>query len=247
MLLPGSLRAKHMFYKSQLLVLAGLIMAAAFSVVAQEQTADDRWLLRFGAAYIEPLSDSEGVLGDNGLGLIPGNDGIDVAGELGFTFSLSYAFTPNIAATLLAAAPFEHQLNGTGALQGVELGETTHLPPSLTLEYRFNPNGRIRPFIGAGVNWTWFFDSDSDPALTSALDGIIGGVNSTDLDLSNSFGFAANAGIDWQINDRWGISTQLWFIDISSEAQVFVNDAFVTEVDVDVDPLVFMLGANYRF
>lgn len=226
------------------LLLTGFILPA--QVLAQSDS-DRPWLLRFGATYVEPLDDSDGVLGDDGLGIIAGKDEVDVEGALGFAFSLSYAFTPNIAATLLAATPFEHDINGAGELEGIDIGETRHLPPSLTLEYRFNPRGKIRPYVGAGINWTWFFDSDSDPALTTALDGILGGVTSTDLDLDNSFGFAANAGIDWQLTDRWGINTSIWFLDIDSEAEVFVNNEFVTEVDVAVDPLVFTLGLNYRF
>lgn len=209
---------------------------------------DSSWLLRFGAAYIEPLDTSDPVLGDGGLGLIAGKDSVDVEGALGFTFSLSYAFTPHIAATLLAAAPFEHDINGAGELEGLDIGETRHLPPSLTLEYRFNPTGKIRPYVGAGINWTWFFESDSEPALTTALDDILGGgVNSTDLDLDNSFGFALNAGIDWQLTDRWGINTSVWFLDLDSKADVFINNDFVTEVDVAVDPIVFTLGLSYQF
>ncbi len=217
------------------------------SAIAQEYT-DDPWLLRFGATYVAPLDSSDGIIGDTGIGLIPGKDEADVDDALGFTFSLSYAFDPNWAVTLLAAAPYKHDINGEGALAGLEVGDTTHLPPSLTLEYRFNPTGRIRPYVGAGLNWTWFYKSDSSPALTAALDDILGGgVNTTDLDLDNSFGFAANAGIDWQLNDSWAVNTSIWFLDIDTQAEVFVNGAQVTEVDVVVDPLLFTLGLSYRF
>ncbi len=236
-----------MYRKKQVLSVAvlGLLM---FNTAFAQREAEDKWLLRFGATYVAPLDSSDGVIGDNGLGLIPGKDEVEVDDALGFTFSLSYALDPNWAVTLLAAAPYEHDINGEGVLAGVEVGETKHLPPSLTVEYRFNPQGRIRPYIGAGVNWTWFYKSDSDPVLTAALDDILGGgVTTTDLDLDNSFGFAANAGIDWQLNDSWAVNTSIWFLDIDTQAEVFVNGAQVTEVDVVVDPLLFTLGLSYRF
>lgn len=229
------------------LILFVVFLAAASFGAAAQTSGDSPWLLRFGAAYVEPLDDSDGVIGDNGLGLVPGNDGVDVEGALGFAFSLSYSFTPNWAATLLAAAPFGHDLQGTGAISGIDLGKTYHLPPSLTLEYRFNPAGRVTPYIGAGINWTWFYKTRSDPQLTNALNGILGGVTSTDIDLDNSFGIAANLGIDWRINDAWGINTSIWYLDIDTEAEVYVNNALATEVDVDVNPLVFVVGLNYRF
>ncbi len=234
---------KSTFFKALFIILPAIILNPVF---AQTDTTNP-WLVRFGATYVQPLDDSDGVIGDTGLGLIPGKDEVDVEGELGFTFSLSYAFSSHWAATLLAAAPYKHDINGAGVLEGIDIGETYHLPPSLTLEYRFNPNGKIRPYIGAGVNWTWFFKSKSNAALTNALDGIVGGVTNTDLDLDNSFGFAANVGIDWSINDRWGVNTSVWFLDINSEAEVYVNGNLATTVGVAVDPVLYTLGLTYRF
>jgi len=233
------------------LVVTSLLAATALPVTASAQsgnTVDNPWLLRFGSANVLPLDSSQGVIGSNGLGLITGNDGVNVDDAFGFTFSLSYALTDNWAATLLASAPFNHDIDGKGATAAVgELADATHLPPSLALEYRFNPDGKIRPYVGAGVNWTIWLDSDTSPALTSALDGIIGGVSSTDINLGNSFGFAANAGIDWQLSENWAINGNIWWLDLQTEAKIFVNGAEAARSKVNIHPLVFSLGFAWSF
>jgi len=233
------------------LILTSMLAASAVPFVATAQsddTVDNPWLLRFGGANVMPLDNSQGVIGSNGLGLVAGNDGVNVDDAFGFTFSLSYAFTDNWAATLLAAAPFNHDINGKGSTAALgELADATHLPPSLSLEYRFNPYGKIRPYVGAGVNWTVWLDSDTSPALTSALDGIIGGVTSTDINLSNSFGLAANVGIDWELSENWALNTNIWWLDLQTEAKIFVNGAEATRSKVNIHPLVFSLGFAWSF
>ncbi len=238
-----------MFRKA--LILTSMLAAVAVPLAATAQSADhiDKpWLLRFGGANVLPLDSSQGVIGDHGLGLLDGSDGVNVDDAFGFTFSLSYALSDNWAATLLAAAPFDHDIDGKGATAGLgKLADATHLPPSLALEYRFNPYGNIRPYIGAGVNWTVWLDSDTSPALTNALDGIIGDVTSTDINLSNSFGFAANMGLDWQLSDNWAVNANVWWLDLQTEAKIFVNGAQATRTRINVNPLVFSLGFAWTF
>ncbi len=38
---------------------------------------------------------------------------------------------------------------------------TKHLPPTLTAQYHFDlANKKVHPFVGAGINYTHFFDED---------------------------------------------------------------------------------------
>ncbi len=92
-----------------------------------------------------------------------------------------------------------------------------------------------------------WLDSTTSPALTNALDGIIGGVDSTDINLSNSFGFAANVGLDWELSDNWAVNANVWWLDLQTEAKIFINDTEVTRTKVNVNPLVFSLGLAWRF
>ena len=172
-----------------------------------------------------------------GLGVIPNEDAdLSVAGgdvkidnsyvpELDFT----YFFTSNIAAELiLATAP--HDVSGSGALSGADLGEVWLLPPTLTLQYHFTDLGRFKPYLGAGVNYTIFYNEDAG--------------DFSDIDYDNGFGFALQAGVDYQVADRWYINAdvkRLWL-----NTDVSVNNGAVTG-DVDINPWIFGVGVGYRF
>ena len=73
---------------------------------------------------------------------------------------------------LLAATPFEHDITIKGA--PVDAGSTKHLPPTLTVMWypMGGSDSRFQPFVGAGVNYTYFWDEDADKELEGAL-GVI--------------------------------------------------------------------------
>lgn len=81
---------------------------------------------------------------------------------------------------VFAAAPFNHVI--TLNADGSRVAKTKHIPPTLSLQYHFLPQSSVRPYIGAGVNYTVFFDETT----RGALEG-------TRLELRDSFGFAAEA------------------------------------------------------
>ena len=118
------------------------------------------------------------------------------------------------------------------AAGNVDLGSVTLLPPTLTLQYHFNANGRVRPYVGAGVNFTHFFNEDLPT----------GGI-ATSIQYDDSFGLAAQAGIDFDINDVWFFNVDVKKIDINTD--VTINGAI--QADVDIDPWVFGIGFGRRF
>lgn len=67
------------------------------------------------------------------------------------TFNGTYLFAAHWGVELLAALPFEHNINLNG---GGAVAETKHLPPTLSLQYHFNPDDSWRPYMGAGLNYT---------------------------------------------------------------------------------------------
>lgn len=70
------------------------------------------------------------------------------------------------------------------------LGDVSHLPPTVTLQYHINPTGKFRPYVGAGVNYTLFYHND----LSAAGTGI--GIR------NHSFGPALQIGADYQVSKR---------------------------------------------
>ncbi|WP_299316657.1 OmpW family outer membrane protein [uncultured Halomonas sp.] len=204
-------------------LLAAGLAAAAFTTSTQALAygAGD-FFTRLGVAKVAPKSDNGNL--DTALG----NLAVDVQDDTNFAFTLGYRFHDNVGVELLAALPFEHDIN----LNGQNLASTKHLPPTLTVQYY--PLGGtaalVQPYVGVGVNYTRFSSEKLD------IDGI-------DLDLSSSWGAAGQVGVDVLIDDNWALNAAAWYIDIDTDASL--NG---TEVGtVKIDPWVIMGGISYRF
>jgi len=110
------------------------------------------------------------------------------------------------------------------------------LPPTLTLQYHFAPDSNIRPYVGAGVNYTHFFDEETQ----GTIDGITGKV-----DLEDSWGLAAQAGVDIDIDDTWFVNFDVKYIDIDTTAHL--RGVADVRVNVEVDPIVWGIGIGRVF
>lgn len=185
------------------------------ATLALPALADGPWLLRLAATDIDPKS-------DNGE-LAVGNAEVD--NRWGPTVNLAYFFSPHLALDVLGGAPFKHDF----AIDGAAAGSVKHLPPIVTLQYHFLPDAPLRPYVGAGFNYTFFLDEK--------LKG--GG----DLKLDDSFGLAAQAGVDLPITGGWLLGLDLRYADIDSE--VSVNGSKIGTIRID--PLVYSLSVAYRF
>ena len=210
--------------------LAAAMIAALASAPALAYQKGD-FIARAGWAHVEPddneSSNFDGVLKGTGTTVSVSNDD-----SLGLTFT--YMVTDHIGAGLLAAYPFEHDIKGeSGVLKSAgTVGETKHLPPTVTLQWHFNPVGNLHPYIGAGVNYTYFWDEKGK--------GVLEG---TSLDIDDSWGLAGEVGLDYTFANDVLVSAQVFYIDISTTAKSSLG----TEADVDIDPWVFMVGLGKKF
>lgn len=195
----------------------GLLLALPFPALAHE--AGDI-ILRVGAHVVDPAS-------DNGT-LAAGALEADVDDDLQATIAAEWMWTDNLGVELLASLPFEHDIR----LNGVDAGSTKHLPPTLSLQWHFNPTGTVQPYLGAGINFTVFGEERTRGPLAGA-----------DLKLDNSWGLAAHAGIDFKLGDDWLLGVDVRAIDIDSDVRVDGADVGT----VEIDPLVYGLYVGYRF
>ena len=115
------------------------------------------------------------------------------------------------------------------------------LPPSLIALWHFIPNNNIRPYAGAGINYTFFFNEST----TTDLDNALGG--KTDLDVDDAFGLVAQVGVDIDINKDWYVSLDAKYIDMDTSATIKVNGVDTATVDFDVNPLVLGVGIGTSF
>lgn len=213
----------------------------AVSVTAQAHQAGDI-LVRAGAVTVDPHEDSSGIK-NAALGNLGGKATLDSDTQLGLNFA--YMVTDHVGIELLAATPFQHDVGVAGSPAGIsalngKLGTTRHLPPTLSaVWYPMQSNAAFQPYVGAGVNFTWFFDEDvSSSAEAKGFDG---------LSLDNSWGLAAQVGADYMITDKLMLNAQVRYIDIETTGYTNLNGVGRLKVDVDVDPMVYMLGLGYKF
>ncbi|QIG06312.1 outer membrane protein OmpW [Proteus sp. ZN5] len=214
--------------------LSALILAAATlapSISFAHQAGD--FLFRAGTATVRPNAGSDTLLN----GHFEANNNT----QLGLTFG--YMITDNIGVELLAATPFEHKVTLTGV---GEIAKVKHLPPTLMAQYYFgNAEDKLRPYLGAGLNFTTFFDEKftNNPAVGSGPGGL--GLNS--LDLKDSWGFAAQAGLDYNLDKNWMLNASVWWMNIETDVKFKDRDGTNYKVDTRLDPFVFMFGVGYRF
>jgi len=205
---------------------------------AQAHQAGD-WVVRFGAATVEPDVDSDA------FAVAPLTGGtVDVDSDTQAGVTVTYMLKDWFGIELLAATPFEHDLYLEDTLLGrTRIGETKHLPPTVLAQFSLPGYGRVRPYAGIGVNYTRFFGERIDDGVVSPL---IGGADA-DLHLSNSWGLAAELGVDVALSEGWFLNLSAWKMDLDTEARLTVNGTTVDKVDVAIDPLVWMVGMGRAF
>ena len=216
----------------------GLVGLFSANVMAAE--AGD-WLVRVGLGHVKPDTSSGNlvVAGDELVGAR-----IDVGSNTRPIINLTYMATDHIGLELLAAWPFEHDIQGAGILGGAgKLGETKHLPPTLSLQYHLMPGAALRPYVGIGLNYTTFFSR-----ATPTLDGALGGPSS--LSIKDSFGLALQLGADFNLTDTLFLNFDLRYIQIEADARIRTQTAdgeVRSRIKADIDPLVFSAAVGFRF
>ncbi len=231
--------------------IAALALAAASSLGSGTALAHEAGdiLVRVGYARVAPGNESGPLLGDGGLGLIGGSDGAAAKDSAQLGLTIAYMVTDNIGVQVLGALPFEFDIEGTGATAGAPLGTTTALPPTLTVQYYPDMgSAKFQPYVGAGLNYTLFWSSDTTQFTTDTVNALLGGgVQTTDIDIDNSWGLALEVGADFQISENWYLNAAAWYIDIDAETTVEVNETPVYDFTVEVDPWAFMVSVGTKF
>ncbi|HAH8296040.1 TPA: outer membrane protein OmpW [Escherichia coli] len=204
------------------LAVTTLLSGSAFAHEAGE------FFMRAGSATVRPTEGAGGTLGSLGGFSVTNNT------QLGLTFT--YMATDNIGVELLAATPFRHKI-GTRATG--DIATVHHLPPTLMAQWYFgDASSKFRPYVGAGINYTTFFDNGFNGHGKEA--GL------SDLSLKDSWGAAGQVGVDYLINRDWLVNMSVWYMDIDTTANYKLGGAQQHD-SVRLDPWVFMFSAGYRF
>lgn len=203
----------------RLLPLYAALALAGLTTPVLAQSAGD-WTIAVGAHQVNPKSDNGALAGDTLV--------VEVGSDIKPTITAEYFVADHVGIEVLASWPFEHDIaiNGLG-----NVGSTKHLPPTVSLQYHFG-SGAVTPFLGAGVNFTRFSGEQTSGALAGSR-----------LELDNSWGLAAHAGIDFKVGERGAIRVDARWIDIDTDVRLDGADLGT----VEIDPLVYGVAYVIRF
>jgi len=199
-----------------------IVLTVTFSVHSQGNDKNDsKWQARFRIITVIPdvsvdLNETDGA--DIAISTV-------VVPELDFT----YFFTENWAAELILATT-KHNVDVEVAGDKVaDLGHVWLLPPTLSLQYHFT-GGTVKPYLGAGINYTIFYGVDSGD-----LDA---------LDYENSVGFSFQGGLDYDLNDKWFLNLDIKKLFLSTDVTAEDSES---SIGVDINPWIVGVGVGVRF
>jgi outer membrane protein len=150
---------------------------------------------------------------------------------------ISYYFTPNIAAELILGVT-RHHITGTDAISGLDVGKAWLLPPTLTLQYHFTNFGAFKPYVGAGVNYTWFFSQSAGGSGTTGV---------TSSHLHNTGAPVAQIGFDYMLDKHWGVNVDVKKLWLRPSWDGTLNGVTPITGKVNLDPWLIGAGVTYRF
>lgn len=214
--------------KTATLIAAGLLAAAAASpALAQDFTPKEKgtWLVTGRISDVAPsesgdIKTAAGV--DTGLN-------VEVSDFVVPTLGFTYFFTDNIAVEGILGTS-KHEVSAKGVGGSTRVLDTWVVPPVVTLQYHFNPKGRVSPYVGAGVNAMIFYGGEDKSGF--------------DVDLDNGFGYALQAGVDIAIKGDWSANIDVKKVFFETDADI--NNGALKS-DVTLDPWVISAGVTRRF
>ena len=207
---------KTIFIKSALV--SGIIICSSAATASSSDNGsfqDGDMMVRVRGLDVVPDVDSSTSIGG----------AVKVDTNLTPEMDLSYFFTPNVSVEVIAAVT-KHDLKHSS---GTNAGTAWLLPPTATLQYHITEWQSILPYVGAGVNYTHFYDEKG---------GALGSVKYDD-----SVGGALQAGVDIPLGGNWYANADVKKLFVSTTAK-FSNGV---RADVDLDPWLFGVGIGYKF
>jgi outer membrane protein len=218
----------------RILFASGFCGALLLGGVASAQTVDDEAPVGKAANTIMLRGRVIGVLpGDYSSSTTIGGH-VEASNQAAPEVDLSYFFTDHIAAELIAATTRNTLSAKSTSIGDVNVGSTWVLPPTVTLQYHFMPHERFSPYIGAGLNATFFYDTQG------------AGPTVQRVSLDNNVGAAVQIGFDYNVTGHWFANVDFKQIFVDTTAHLATPLGAVT-AKTSLDPVVIGAGIGYRF
>ena len=197
----------------KLLFLAGLLFTVSLSA--------QNWQVRLRGVSVQPYEKS--TVGGEDSDVNISNAFIP---ELDFT----YFFNKNFAAELILGTSKHDVKVGNDE---VSLGSVRLLPPTVTLQYHFYPTKSLKPYVGAGLNYTIFYSVENGDTLG--------------MDYKNNVGFALQGGVDYFVNDKFFLNVDIKKLYLKTDVDVDLGLPATVPAEVKINPLLIGFGVGMKF
>jgi outer membrane protein len=195
---------------------------------APEKT-DYKWQMRLRGVGVIPHNRAE-------IGKIGGD--IDVSNNFIPELDFTYFFTENLAAELILGTTRHTVAANNTAVGDLDLGSVYLLPPTLMVQYHHKFGNVFKPYVGAGVNYTIFYNEKSGDAHGIKYD--------------NKFGWGYQFGFDIDITEKFFINVDFKKLFLKTDVTVDASNlnggqTLDIPAKVKVDPMLIGFGVGMRF
>jgi outer membrane protein len=207
-------------------LIAAFTLLAAAPALAQSRSVD----ITGYYALVDPQGNSR-----PGFDLL---DEIELDSTSGFGAAINVFFTNRISTEFAAylvepEATFRERLVDRTGTSDLEM-----MPLTVTLQYHFNPDGRIDPYLGAGVAYVLFDELSDFPNTGTSLSSI---------DVDDDFGYVLNAGLSFDITPNFAIVGDVKYVPVEAGARAVFAGSPGQDFEFEVSPLILSLGLSYQF
>ena len=207
-------------------ILPWLIGAAALVSVAaqaQENTA------KLGVTRYTTHSKTNGISGPG----VPAGADAETGDATTLLFTYERALTPEWGVELAIGIPPRIKAKATGSVAFLgEVLSAKNVAPTVLVNYHFGTSSSsLRPYLGAGINYTRFV------GIRSSL--------APDVKMSDSVGWAVQGGLDYAITREWGLFASVSALKVKSKL-VAVSSTVLTTT-IDFRPIVYSAGVSYKY
>ena len=206
-----------------------LIAATSLAGGALAQSGATPNTVKLGVIFYQPHAQTSGI---TGLGVPAGADAsIGSATTLLGTWEREVA--PNLGIELVLGVPPTIKAKGAGTVAFLgEVLSAKNVAPTVLINYHFGDAGNsLRPYVGIGVNYTRFTDAKTPYGWK--------------VNLSDSWGLAAQVGVDFALGKQWGLFASIGAAQVKSD--LVAVGASVLRSTIDFRPVTYAAGVAYKF
>ena len=185
--------------------------------------------VKLGVIVYQPHAKTTGI---TGLGVPPGADAT-IGDSTTVLFTYEREIAPSMGLELVLGVPptVKAKASGTVPFLG-EVLSAKNVAPTLLLNYHFGAAGsQIRPYLGVGINYTRFTGASTPYGWR--------------VSLSDSWGLAAQAGVDVALGKQWGLFASIGAAQVKSD--LVAVGASVLRSTIDFRPITYAAGVAYKF